>query len=241
MDCNHARLLLVFLRNSAELDATEAEALASHLKQCDACDHWARVEQQVDATLTRAMRAVPVPAGLRDRLLSRLGQDRSLRYLRRLRLALATAAALLLAAGLSWYFWFGLRQTPDLAAVESEIIKVALNPEQVENWFRDQGLAMEVPPLEFSLLYSYDTAQFMNRRVPRLVYVTRGERDPAGIAEVYVLPDSQFDTAKLEKELPAPGSNHNLLPLRPDNSRFFYLVVCTSGSLEPFSRSGNLR
>ena len=248
MDCNHARLLLIFLRNSADLDVTEAEALAGHLKQCPDCDGWARQERRLDEALGKAMRAVPVPAGLQDRLLGRLEQDRSVRRLRHIRIALATAASLVLAVGLGWYFWIGARLPVTLAAVDSEIgEKIAVNrentPEKVEGWFRDQGLSMEVPvSLDFSLLFSYDTAHFMNRRVAKLLYVSRGERDQAGsVAEVYVFPDSQFDVSKLEKELPSPGSNHNLLSLRPENSRYFYLVVSTSASLEPFSRSGSLR
>ena len=58
MDCKTARLLLLFARPlPTELEASEAEALESHLADCPECGALAQAERQTDTCLGQAMRA----------------------------------------------------------------------------------------------------------------------------------------------------------------------------------------
>ncbi len=116
MDCRTARLLLDFVRPQAhELEAEEARALESHLDQCPDCHSQARGEQQLDACLSKAMRQVEIPAGLRDQLLTRLESARGDWYRQRFahnaRL-LATAAAVLLLGWTGWHWLMERMATP---------------------------------------------------------------------------------------------------------------------------------
>src|SRR5690242_15755148 len=119
MDCRTARLLLDYARPApAELPGGDAAALEGHLTACPECEALARAERQADDRLGRAVRDVPVPDGLRDRLLARLGAERRRWYPRRLTWGGGTlagaAAALLLAFGLWRYFHPAQLPTPYL-------------------------------------------------------------------------------------------------------------------------------
>jgi predicted anti-sigma-YlaC factor YlaD len=83
MDCKTARLLLEFVRPQAgEMDATELAAFEQHLAGCPECDAVVRGERSLDHAFAKAMQAVEVPNGLRNRLLSRLERERGDVYLR---------------------------------------------------------------------------------------------------------------------------------------------------------------
>ena len=85
MDCRTARLLLDYHRPQAsELASSEAGALEQHLSVCSECDALTRAERQADARLGKAMRDVPIPDRLRDRVLARLHADRRAATLNRL-------------------------------------------------------------------------------------------------------------------------------------------------------------
>ena len=233
MDCNYARLLLVFSRKRSELEATEAEALAGHLKNCSQCAGLAETERHVDEAIGRALHDVEMPAGLEGRLLAGLERARRIRNWRRGLTAAGLAAGLLLAFGLAWFFWLGAKTTPDYVYIEDEFgSKIAASPETVEQWFHNQGLAMEAPrQLNFGLLMNYDTVQFMNRRVPRLVFFHRGEKESA-VAEVYVLSGNQFNLDS------APQHPASMEVLR-DNPNFHYVAnVYPKGSLQLFRNKG---
>src|SRR5262245_10465360 len=105
MDCRNARLLLEFARPlTAELDAGEAEALQGHLADCPECGALAREERRLDEHLGRAVRDVPVPEGLRDRLLARLATERDAWFRRWLLRAVGVAAGIALAVWLVWLY-----------------------------------------------------------------------------------------------------------------------------------------
>ena len=76
MDCKTARQWLEFHRpRGGELTAEDVAALEGHLAVCADCDAAVRAERAADAALARAMQAVPIPAGLQDRLLARLDAE----------------------------------------------------------------------------------------------------------------------------------------------------------------------
>lgn len=238
MDCNHARLLLIFSRKRSELDATEAEALDGHLKQCAQCAGAAEAERDLDEAVGKAMGNVPVPEGLQGRLLAGLERERGIRVWRRGLTAASLAAGLLLAVGMAWFFWLGARTTPNYPDFEEEsAAKVAAAPEAVEQWFSNRGMAMEFPrQLNHGLLISYDSAHFLNRLVPKLVFFYRGgDRDHPTpmVADVYVLSAKQFRLDQVPQQM--PGS----MELLTENPNFHYLVVIhPRGSLQPFLNKG---
>src|SRR5262249_2625675 len=92
MECNHARLLLTFARDHADLAQSEADTLHEHLSQCSDCAALAASEQHLDEALGRAMLAVPVPVGLKGRLMAGLPK-RPIRW-RRWIMSSAAAAAI---------------------------------------------------------------------------------------------------------------------------------------------------
>ena len=73
MDCRTAQLLIEFVRPAvAELDAADAQELHGHLAACPECASASHLREQMDHHFGAAMRAVPLPIGLRDWLLARL-------------------------------------------------------------------------------------------------------------------------------------------------------------------------
>src|SRR6267142_1662781 len=115
MDCNHARLLLTFARDHADLDQSEADGLEEHLGQCPECAAAFAAEQRADAALAKAMNDVPVPAGLKERLLAKLAKLPRTRWSwRRWIVSTAAAAAIvLLAIGFTWHVWLAPKPEPD--------------------------------------------------------------------------------------------------------------------------------
>lgn len=232
MDCNHARMLLIVCRDAADLDGAEAVALDSHLAQCGACLSWSAGERRWEKSVSRIMRAVPTPPDLKGRVFARLATSR-LPISRYWPAWTAAAAALLLTAGLSWFFW----RTPlpvSLPQVEYEAsLKMHATPETVEEWFQTRGVTMSAPTqFNYDLLQEFDLAEFHGRRVPRLKFWRAGK-----FAEVYVLNERQFTH---DPEAPQQFSGTVLTVQMLDPSPGFrYLVVFSGDSLEPFLRFRN--
>src|SRR5436305_2225163 len=102
MDCRTTRHLLEFARpRASELDDLDQDALNGHLAVCPDCDTMARAEREADQHLGQAIREVPIPQGLRERLMRRLRDERKAWYRRWLARGLLAgfAAAVVLVAG----------------------------------------------------------------------------------------------------------------------------------------------
>src|SRR4051794_39308076 len=113
MDCSNARLLLRFSRR--DLTPGDVSSLDAHLAGCAECSACAQAERAFDLKVGRAMKEVPVPDGLRQRLLEKLATERENRrrwFTRSLRLG-AVAAALLLALLGAWAFYPGPKELLD--------------------------------------------------------------------------------------------------------------------------------
>jgi hypothetical protein len=233
MDCNHVRLLVLLVTHSTELDAADAAALQDHLDQCSECGSWALNERQWDETLRRAMRNVPVPTGLSERLLERT-QSRSLgRWL-----IPSAAAILLLVVGVGGYFWLTSRTDFDLAFLENAITeKLGASPESVEHWFAAHGLAMEAPrQFNYALLDSYDFSHDLDPPAPLLVFIQRNNGEPTGaIAKVYVLPESKYHV-RPDQIGRFAASSHSIQVMRSPG--FVFVVTFTGESLRIFLKDG---
>jgi hypothetical protein len=240
MDCRTARLLLDIARPQlAELDATEAEALKAHLSGCLECEFLSQADEQIAKT----MRSVPVPDGLRERLVDRVTAER--RRLRRrwaIRTgvqAVAVAAAVLLAVGLSARLFrpapLGIDLDQEAYSFSMQATGTAASPERVEEWFRDNYHQEMVAPrdfkqrsLNYALLAHYCMADYKGKRVPHLVFVTPQGKDRA---IVYILSAKEFDVQRLTQTSHASGGV--VAELHQDGN-IIYLVKYTGNSLDPF-------
>src|SRR5262245_22808830 len=195
MDCQHARLLLSFRREMAALDRSEADDLKNHLEQCSDCAIQAGDEQRLDAALGPAMRAVPLPIGLQERLLARLPRP-PLPWRRWAISAAAVAATFLIAAGI----WWRIASTRDLPvnALNSPPMlfpaltrvdgNVGAELDKMQQWFDDQGLAFarpSDPEYQPAYLKAYTVGIFRGRQVPVLVFAQPGEAGSVRLAHVY--------------------------------------------------------
>jgi hypothetical protein len=233
MDCKTARLLLDFARPlHPELEESEGEALAGHLADCAACAALHRVERRIDDHLGKAMRDVPVPDGLRERLLGKLAKQGERRYLRRLAwgAAAAVAASVLFVAGLTY---FGQRPAVDLNQLHADSNELPGNGSDVEEFlkkrFQRPGL---LAPTQFDYrgLIKCDWAYFQGKKVPCLVF-----RQGNDLAWVYIVNDRQFDLNALEAQGPLSG-NLSAAVLWPSGGQKHtaYIVIFTGGLLETF-------
>jgi len=243
MDCRTARFLLDFSRPlTKELEETEAEALQDHLADCAECGALAQAERSADHHIGMAMRAVPVPEGLRERLLQRLdaGQrphDRR-RWLWRLA-GVAAAACLVLGV---WGF-VGWRNRPARIDVErladSMIVPDVSNPlpDSLERFFQDQGVSTVVPPSwNYRRLRYYGLVDVQEKRVPLLLFVHEQDQ-----ARVYILSDKQFDLEDALSKQQNAGSGCRYEVRSSRDNHFAYLIIYTGDSLEPFLAGGRDR
>src|SRR5271166_4996544 len=101
MDCMTARILAKLPGNrAAELPAEDAAELVLHLQSCSECRRHVEMEQRLDAPMARAMQAVPIPPGLKSRILDQLATQRGAQHRRRFFYAAAAAACVFAAVGL---------------------------------------------------------------------------------------------------------------------------------------------
>ena len=167
MECKTALRLMDVCRPSGDdLSDPELVPLTVHLEECSECLGRFRTRQAFDAQVAKAMRAVAVPSGLRERIFEQV--DRSVIRARRhrvIRYAMAAAAAVLVAVTASfWAYWPPTRHQDVIAAGElaglAEFVLVDAidvpasisTPVRIENWCVKQMSTLRlgaVPPRAF--------------------------------------------------------------------------------------------
>lgn len=234
MDCKTARLLLDFHRPRAgELAADEAADLERHLGCCPECDAAARAGRRLDDHLGLAVRDVPVPDKLRERLLARLKGERQAALRRKLAWAArgAAVAAALLIGVFVWWQYIGSKP-PRLELdplTEADIAKHnSRTPEQVEVWFQEHHQITMVAPKDFDyrFLADYELATLQGKPVPKLVF-QRSENNGITRARVFVLTREQFDLSGLPTVPPDIQSLGRWLTVKepPEAPNTRYLII----------------
>jgi hypothetical protein len=235
MDCKTARLLIDFVRpNSGEMDAAEAAVFEQHLAACPECDALARAERGVEHAFAKAMQAVEVPAGLRNRLLTRLERERGDVYLRWFGHAgrLTAAAAVIVLAIWGVYAW---RQSHlpsvNMDRAWDDVQTRMQNPpsgDALAEHFRRLGYEGRFPRnLNYSTLAYYGMGEFQGRAVPQLIFLTpRG----AERAEVLVLSPKQFNLTNMPRDYQSPGGYPCKLELWSDDRAGCAEVVDYTGN-----------
>jgi hypothetical protein len=165
MNCDQARLLLPFARAQAnELDAADQDALNIHLSACGSCGPYARGQHALDARLAQAMKAVPVPVGLRERLLTRLGNERGAYYRTWLLRGVAAAAAVVLVFAAIAYF----RPSPPASLLDPRELAGRIDsprsfdPGSVNEWMSNYKVQMPAE-LRDGWDFQYVTAAYVTR------------------------------------------------------------------------------
>src|SRR5262249_23656030 len=159
-----------------------------------ACGALARAEQHVERRLALAVRDVPLPGNLRERLLTRLQRERQAWFWRlphrHPRVTASVAAVFLLAVGLILYAAFRPPRPLDLVAIADKWNgEVSLSPEEVQKAFAEKGFTIPVPSgFNYQYLLSYDLQEFNGTMVPHLLFVHGPQ-----CASVYILSGSHFD------------------------------------------------
>jgi len=250
MDCKTARLLLHFAHPcTTELEGSEAESLESHLADCPQCGPLAEAERRMDNRIGQALRAVPVPEGLRNRLLTQLDAERDAWYRRRLlRVAgiVAAAAAVILVVWLA-PDWKSRSKVNVESWDEQAWNELVTRPsaQTVEMGFANNGIRTVAPPdFNYDLLTyplrpgDFQLAEFQGKKVPLLIFAHSKDSQRTQTARVYILSDKEFDWKELDNTRHVVGSGWEAeVKECGSDPHFAYLIIYTAESLQPFIKS----
>jgi hypothetical protein len=244
MDCKTARLLFDFVRpRSGEVDSAELAAFEQHLGACPECDALARAERGVDRAFAKAMHAVEVPAGLRNRVMARLERERGDLYMRRFghagRLAAAAAAIALVAWGVYAWRQSHLPMIDMEQAWEDAHNRIVTPPgrDVLAEHFRRLGYDGTFPQnLNYRFVTYYGMGQFQGKPVPQLVFLppNGGTR-----AAVLVLSHKQFNLTKSPKDYQCPAGYPGKVELWSDDEAGCAEVVEYTGASANWLRLDN--
>ncbi len=239
MDCNTARLLLAFVRpsNPTETDAAEAEALQQHLDGCAACAALAHDERRADDRFSRAMQAVKVPSGLRERLLVRLDAEREAWRRGWGKVAAAAVLLLTIGLGLGYVLWAPRVPDVDLPAVAQAANRAPTTDKQVEEAFKEEfKVQMKAPEdLNYRLLEGYHLALFQGQPVPYLVFAFNRPNESAQVAHVYVLSVNQFNKKSALEFAGNLRSGRFSISVHDMDNPYFYIMIY-SGNRDDFKK-----
>jgi hypothetical protein len=252
MECRDAQFYLRLRRPGVdELGPEATAALDQHLAGCPCCAAESRAAAAFDAAVGAAMRAVPIPVGLRNRLVAHTSARRGAALRRRAYRVVALAASVLLTVGIGIGAFATTRPQPDTAALamKGETFANALPPvdpllaqapfnnwqaaqsnrDAVQQWLSDQGLPGQLPqPFDYNLFLSNHWEEVQGRKVPVILFRSR---QGTGFAKVYVFRAAQFDL----KDVPEGQSSQCRARPYPDQpAGITYVVVFTGTDLAPF-------
>jgi hypothetical protein len=238
MDCKTARMLIEFaLPRCGELDAQESEALDNHLRDCGECAQAARVELDADRHVSRAVRDVMVPSGLRERILERMQSERRPWYRRRAGRFVAAAAAVLLSVGIGVGYWIGFYRPAFDASAFAEKLPSPGNEssaDQLEIWFRDTYRVKTTMPrrIDYQYFVSAGREELDGQLIPHLIFINEKNRL---FAEVWVLTADRFDIKRTLQKAAQGGSGKMMFKLIEDEQHpesVVYLIRYSGDSLD---------
>jgi hypothetical protein len=239
MECRDAQFYLRLRRHAAdELGPDVTGALESHLATCPACAADARVAASFDRLMASAMKAVPVPAGLRDQLVRHVASKQGAIFRRKMYRvgSLAAAAIVLVALGLSIFSSARPRFDPNWIVQKDDEL-LGRQEEYARRWLAAQKLPERLPEdLDYDLLASCEVVEVPGGRVPMMLF-----RSPegTGFAKVYIIrEDGRFDLKDIQD---AQGSHvgAQVLVGKDQFRGFTYVFVHTGGpnGLQPFRKT----
>jgi hypothetical protein len=236
MHCRDAQFYLRLRRQAGdELGGDIAADLNRHLAGCPACGADAASAASFDRAVAGALRAVPVPPGLRDKLLAQASAQHGAVIRHKLYRVTALAASVFLAVGLAFGLFSG-RPKLDAEALVIANDELSQQPDQVlARWLAGLKVPPELPkPFDPELLVFLGSEPIQGKDVP--VAVFRHRTDPREVAKVYILrSNGPFDIRDLR---PAGISNTvaEVIDESPRHPGVKYLIVYkhTPDGLKPF-------
>ncbi|MCI0699554.1 MAG: hypothetical protein L0241_00515 [Planctomycetia bacterium] len=233
MECRDAQFYLRLRKQTGdELGPDVTAALEGHLAGCSACALDSQRAMAFDRALGSAMKAVPVPPGLRERLISHVsGKQGTIRRRQAYRFGGALVAALLLVGiGLGWFS--NTRPKVDGNEIVADLHDQWGFPQKsTEEWLAAQKLPNTLPlPFDYTLFVNkgFEDLKGKGRYVPVVVFRSReGE-----IAKVYIFrADGPFDLKTLQA-----WEFSNARSEIHQHHGFTYVVAYTGRDLQPFLR-----
>jgi hypothetical protein len=215
MQCRDAQFYLRLRRQAGdELGAEVTGELDRHLTGCPSCAADARVAASFDRAVAAAVRVVPVPAGLRERLLTQASAHHGTVIRRKIYKFAGVAAALFLAVGLACGVFIAPRPVLDTNALALKGDEQIQDPGGVlQRWLAEQKLSDLPKPFNPVLLVSVGTESVQGRDVPVAVFSHPTER---GFAKVYVF---RTDGAYNLKDLQEAQASHTRVEVIDDRAR----------------------
>jgi len=243
MQCRDAQFYLRLRRHAGdELGADVAGDLDGHLASCPACALDARAAASFDRALASAMRAVPVPTGLRDKLMILASAHRGGIIRRKVYQVAALAASVFFVTGLAFGIFSVSRPRIDTTQIVTSQDRLYQDPEgALRDWLVAQKFPDQLPePFDPYLLLSLGTESIQGKDVPVAVFRHPRER---GFAKVYIFRD---DGTYNLRELQEAQMSHTMARVIKDPARFpgvQYVIVHTAhpdpvdpNLLKPFLR-----
>lgn len=237
MDCNTARMLTTFFgRQGSELAPEDAAALNAHIASCSKCAVEVQFERAFDDRVTKAMLAVPVPVGLKSKLLDGVATQHAGWYRQKAYYAVGMAASVLIAIGgiIAWQ----MGTAPELTL--TEIVAQSDSQEQdragnVRKFLKERGLAFNPErQLDLNQVEFWGDGQLSGKIVPVLNFTNTAKN---ARAKVYVVRDTDFDWKKLPQDGSSVTSVYGFqVAVLRDTKRsdVAYIVVFTGAGLEMF-------
>jgi len=240
MECRDAQFYLRFRRpGSDELGPEVAADLDRHLAGCEHCSAEAGAQTAFDVAVAGAMRDVPVPAGLRNKLVAHVAEKRGAELRRRAYRYAGTAAAVFLALGMAFGF-FAQRPSLDTSRMVIALEDQVQNPDTaIREWLVAEKLPTELPaPFDPNLFIDRGYERVNGREVPKLVYAPR---NGSGFAKVYVLRPGEFRGQETLEGFQASNCRAQVFKDLPGAAGYVYVVIHTGPSLTPFLKATNGR
>ncbi|MCS6863867.1 MAG: DUF3379 family protein [Gemmataceae bacterium] len=225
MECRDAQFYLRWQRHATdELGAEVTTALRQHLAQCPVCAAESQALLAFDKAIARAMKAVPVPPALRDRIRTHVATQRGARLRVQLyRTAVSVAAAVVLVLlGLSIFSSTRPRVDPQMLA-ELADDQLHRPDDYIQNWLIAQKLPTELPhQFDWELVTHRGFDDVQGLKVPVIVFTTPDGRD---FAKVYIFrKDGRFDMRDLHAGQASRASADVY-----DTPHAVYVIVYTGG------------
>ena len=217
------------------MDPDSTAALERHLTGCPACAAAGRALAGFDAAIGRAMRAVPVPEGLRDQLFAEVATRRGAVLRRKTYRYLAAAASVVVTCGLALGVYSAARPQADVTQLiihNDELGQPQGAERQIAAFLKAHRLPALPEPFDPTLFIHAGTETVQGRDVPVLIF---RERNGPGLAKVYAFRDTSF---KLDAIRDEQASLFTAKPYPNAAARMTYVVVFTGMDLSPFLRGG---
>ena len=240
MDCQTARLLLLFYRpgRTSDLAQDDLSSLESHLQTCPACSASLAKQASAQSAIAKMIVDVPIPSQLKTQLHAQVTAKLSALW-RAKWLARATATAAMATFGvLSWSAYLAAnRPTLDTESVTYQTESALESPERnALDWLNAERL-MDKLPEDFDLRF----VRFAGKRDLQGVSVHALQLDSPNsrqIAWVYFLAPGQFRTASAPDSVSA--SNATTRIYRELRGGWTVVVAFTGNDLRPFLKSAGI-